>query len=918
MKKAIVQTIIQGGNNYGQVSNPADLMKAQDFLHARISDLTRDFLNNSGDYQTSGFSYALGAFSLTVNAPGTVYAPDGKGYDLTVTPQTLSIDAADPALNRLDIVVAVLESDVDAAVALLPFVRLRTSGEFAGSVPPYPPTNFSAPAELHQRVALRVKKGTPAATPAMPALAANEIPLYLISVVAGALQILDSDVSDLRNVPATLQQLNDLAKRNQTDIDSLLAKIGDFNQIETAQVNMPRVFGAIRTLGDILASLQEQLAVASGEMPEIRYSNPKVPLTNPDSSKIIGTGNLDGSTPVVDVALGGVVNFSGKTVTLHPTNFADASLNARFAQVSGGSATELLQTNLTLNGLTQIASDGATDFTQKTAQFSTARSDVGCAARDGRYIEIFGGLAANNSNALAEWLTYDTQNDTLTPRTPSITLPTSNRPAMITCGDGANVLLIAGNDNYFTPRCFKVNAADGSVAEITTTKPTGAYFFGDLIAPNKIFIVAVAANSASTSFWEFDTSLNTFTQLTTTGNVPACAINKSGGCYKQQNQFLLFDGSRTITFNRADLSWTLHNIAPPSNITLLNFGGFRLANVSGRPILIGVDHDLHEIDNNAKIWELTESAPSPQGVRALAWRVWDGTSAKLQNPGFCSTLVNGFAAGRGFLSGGKAGHHLGGATTRIYASLQGGLAATVYKGAEAVTIAAGSTFVQFTIPNRTNPWSVAGYMAGFEGDYNNANLKIEVSFDSVTWLEVTANQLAAITASSNPGVRQIKITLYNLGTSKPVLSKLTEMFDQNGAQLEDRTVIRFNSPSSVKALYLQSDGSITLSSTIEPSTPTKAILQKITPNGTLAPTVKNYINRRRPHVKYSKVKGAGGDTMQFDNELAVPVRYVDARAFKAADNSYFDIPEPTVAFDATVTVTGVTTNGDSWIVELEG
>jgi hypothetical protein len=32
----------------------------------------------------------------------------------------------------------------------------------------------------------------------------------------------------------------------------------------------------------------------------------------------------------------------------------------------------------------------------------------------------------------------------------------------------------------------------------------------------------------------------------------------------------------------------------------------------------------------------------------------------------------------------------------------------------------------------------------------------------------------------------------------------------------------------------------------------------------------------------------------------------------------FKIPEPTPTFDGLITITGVTNNGDSWYVELEG
>jgi len=75
-------------------------------------------------------------------------------------------------------------------------------------------------------------------------------------------------------------------------------------------------------------------------------------------------------------------------------------------------------------------------------------------------------------------------------------------------------------------------------------------------------------------------------------------------------------------------------------------------------------------------------------------------------------------------------------------------------------------------------------------------------------------------------------------------------------------------------------------------------------------------------LKYSKVKSGSAASAQFDNELAVPVRFVDARAFVASGSHLYKIADPTVDFDAVISVTliggGAITTGDTWIVELEG
>jgi len=123
----------------------------------------------------------------------------------------------------------------------------------------------------------------------------------------------------------------------------------------------------------------------------------------------------------------------------------------------------------------------------------------------------------------------------------------------------------------------------------------------------------------------------------------------------------------------------------------------------------------------------------------------------------------------------------------------------------------------------------------------------------------------------------------------------------------------------VTALYIDRNGIVTLSETIEPSTSQKCLVHKVTPDGTDAPEVKNYINRRRAHIKYTGVNSAGiiPESMQFDNELAVPVRYVDARGVTAADNMMYRLDDPEVGFDEVITLTDVAED-DIWIVELEG
>ena len=160
-------------------------MKTQDYINARISDLAHDFLNQQKTNEVVGFSYALGAgnaFNITIAAPGRIYDTAGKSFDIQAT-TTLLIAAADNDFPRQDLVVAVLESDVDAETALIPFVRLRTGSEFSNGAAAYPPQNISVATEKHCRAVVQIRTGAASTdSPAPPVLASNEVPLYLISV----------------------------------------------------------------------------------------------------------------------------------------------------------------------------------------------------------------------------------------------------------------------------------------------------------------------------------------------------------------------------------------------------------------------------------------------------------------------------------------------------------------------------------------------------------------------------------------------------------------------------------------------------------------------------------------------------------------------------------------------------------------
>lgn len=929
MKQQIVQTLASGGNNYGQVSHPDDLMKAQEFGSERISGLLVDFVNNTKNHEITGCTYELGAgnaFNITIKKPGRITTKDGTTYDLLADPDvTLGFAEADDELPRLDLVVGVLEDAVDAAVGLIPFVRLRTEDEVAASAPPYPPQNQNAPRERHWRIVPQIKTGTPAPEPSIPTFATNEVPLYLVAIAPGAAAIRPEDVLDRREVIDTVRTLNEIVADNRIDIARLLDRITAVERIAGQPIDLSHVFGQIRTLGDILADLQRQLD-ALREVPEIIYPRPKVPLTDKASSQIPSTGILVSSVPTVQMEIGAKVMFGNAEVPLLPQRFKDNTLNARYVKITGGSANVSLSSNMTLEDVTQIAADGFTDFVQTASSFPSNRARPACAARNGQFVEVFAGLASDNFSALSDWYTYDRINDTLTARSPSISLPTTERPAAFSYGDGTHVLLICGTGSDSTPQVFKINCTTGAVTEITSTPlPQGMQFFGDLVSAGKIIVVAVkkTVSGYETKFFEFSTSTNTFAELGVTGSVPDLILDHADACFYEPDKLLLVSftpgvssSGKTYMFDRTTLVWTELNIPSPfggSPAVQLPLSRFRLANVNGRPLLVGGLLTKDTDSSKAKIWELTPKAIEASTIFSQAsWRSWDATFAPVQDPGFCSTLgATNLPTGLAFFFGGHGKYS--DARSRIYASQQGGLIATTLDGDAAITIADTSSYAQFTIDPYTASWDVAAYLMSFAGDWHKGNLKAEVSFDNgAHWHTVTPDETFNVTDSDNPGHRLLRITLYNLKSSKPVLKKLTEVFDQDSADdLESRIVIHYNAPAISKALYLNRDGSVELSSIIEPSNADKCLIHKVTPLTSAAPILKNYINRKG-HIKY---EGDATDPT-FNNELAVPVRYVHVIGV-TDEGRYYKFAEPVVEFDAEVELTGLLVD-ETWIVELAG
>lgn len=240
MAKDVTLHIIQpdpNGPQFGEVYDPADFGRIQQYWRETLEAVLRECLVAGGPtVQVAGFPCVVAGLTATVY-PGVAIDANGLVFDsLPSAPVNLVLATAHPSLPRVDVIYARLESGVPSAVEFRPFVRLRTQAEKAANVPPYPPTQFNVPTERHWRVALGVRAGEPSPRPVPPAVAANEVALWEVSVSANATQ-----AGAVRDVRPQLVSVSELAQRTQ----NLLATVEHFGE-------------------SVFASLLQQLAAGTG------------------------------------------------------------------------------------------------------------------------------------------------------------------------------------------------------------------------------------------------------------------------------------------------------------------------------------------------------------------------------------------------------------------------------------------------------------------------------------------------------------------------------------------------------------------------------------------------------------------------------------------------------------------------------
>jgi hypothetical protein len=916
---------------YQPQASLADFNLSQQFSHEHTEQAVEDIVG-SPTAQVAGFDIIVSTgvnTAATIKAPGRVYQPNGTSFELA--DDTLLDVAAANNQSRIDLIYALLEEDAPAATGVRPYGLLRSLDQQNAGAPANPLIQVNHPQERHNRATVGIRTGTPDLNPLPPALQSNEVALYLVKVGKGVTTLSPNDVIDVRNKLTSLYTVSENLRSTRSDvarIDKRLSVLPD--EILLSLQGLFGTIGEVRSLQEILADLLTRFDHLS--LPEV--IRPKIDPWDSESGKISATGGVDGSIPIVDIELNTTVAFGDRNVTLNPRRFADKSRLARFFKISGGAASEQHSQNLTLSDVTDVQSDGSGDFVQRAATLPVRRSRAACAARDDRYIEIFGGLGENNTSKLGDWYTYDVVNDTLTARTlTGDAIPNADRAYMFPCGDGVRVLLCAGASGGNAPHWYLVNTATWVATQISGTVPPGNHFFGDSIAESVIFIVAtdqVSANEQNATFWTYSIDEFDFIQIFPGGNVPVGRQDYSSGCYYRKNEFVLVEftpdvpaSGKTYVYNLQSNTWTQLSIGSPyggTDTQLQPISRFRMANVNGRPLFVGGLITNVADPDAMRVWELSVAEYSTLDdarVKRPRWTYYDTDIPPLADAALCSTVpVDSFVArGGGFLIAGQSGKVE--ALNKIYASMQGGLIETVLDGVTGLTLADSSTFASFVVPAYTASWQVAGYVASLDGQYAHGQYKLEVSFNGGTqWHEVTPDKVFAVADSSTPAHRHVRITLYSFKTSKPIVTALRELFDQNGAQIDERNVLRFNAiTAGVRGLYLTRDGQIRLEDTIVPSTPDKALLLKITPTGSsTAPTVLAYTNKRHGHVRYRDTVGIGVPHVPYD--LAVLPSYVRLLGVAASDKHLYDADDPDIAFDEQIDIEGVTA-ADDYLLELE-
>jgi hypothetical protein len=846
--------------------------------------------------ETGGNIVLTGGLSFNVIPPLRFYHGSlGKQFELMETlPHAITLQNADPTNARIDCVYVTWTENVASDSETRHY-------KIDPTVPASQEGDVLASDEIWDTLTLGVATGTPAAVPVAPNLPTNSVLLWTITVKPNATFLnLSTDVIDNRHIIESLEALG-------IDVAALRIQMNKFAQITlplpASQVLIGAGAGSYSGLTD-----QQAWAVIGNQSDQTSND----PITRPEiqnngvttDGRLGAVANLDGTTPVIDLPPSLSAVFSNVTRKIN-VNRIPSTANPRLVNTDVNAPTQTQNKTTPLPGnYTVVSSTGGGSWVLKNGAMPVAKSQAACAARDTRYIEIFGGVSTTGG-ALGDWATYDTLSDAVTARVISPALPSCLRPAMFPCGDGIHVLVGcagAGVAGQNAPRWFVVNCVTAVSVEIFNgpqSASPGSFFSngfqGDLVQTGVIVVSDFGdGNFNGPRTWSFtwsgDPSTGAFTQLNTSGIPPAYGFSSSTACFYQQGQLVIFSqtgsfaSGRTTIFNYTALTYTdVGGQSPynPFSPQQAPVGGARMRNYGGTPLLAMGSQEQGGNAPNTAFWILTPGTTP-------TWQFFIGNLPHKHLGGDASLLVNGLPQGQGFVFGGGNVVVGGGPdqTTDIWTFQTGGVIITQFTPpggtpVSAITLAPGTTQATILLSDFVLPWQVATILASLQGVIPPGSVQFSYSFDNDAHTEIVQRDIKTSIPSNSaatPSTRRLRITMYSQGANSPILASLFETFEQVAGPQLSGLVLRFNVPAGSSVMFIARDGTVTFEATAVPTTPDKAVLMTMVNNGTnVLATIAQFINKRHIQKKYGGNKSVDVDPTFF-YEPAVVLPFVDARA----------------------------------------
>jgi hypothetical protein len=916
-------------NQQGFVENkPDDIAKAGQFAIAGDTSHTDDFTQKPGAKTAFGRNLAnfvlSGGMVITIHPPIRVYrGADSKMFELmTSSPQVVEITPSDPVDDRIDVIYVQLEEDVDAGQETRHITLNPRDPEAAqGDVQVF--------MEKHNRVTLHVAIGTPTADPVRPTLPAGTAAAYDVFVPAGATQLSEDNIIDVRHQFLTQEELDEeLALLKETVND--LKDNNHRHPADNIDVG-PGNQWAGKSVQDALNDISNITDTDTFDL--ITHPETLTPTLAPshaNSGKLNSVGDVASGISVVDTPIEYLQIAFSNVIRLIETQKFPADVDARIVTKAGAADTHSTNIPLTLAGIQNIQTDGVGDLSLQTYAMPAARvKQVAggklASARDNRYIEVFGGAYPAGNSA---WSTIDTVAETVTARTFDGDIPANAIIFSAPTGDGR--ILIAergGADNTTagsTLRWYLVNPATndseylaGGPADVvgpSTLQYPGV--IGDLVQPNVIVLAVAGEGIPNINWYAFKVDTEQFELLATIGQAPVAfsgaqrpqRLRDIDACILDQGKLAVIEAHstiRTFIFDYPTRTFTTLNISQPTVSYQRGHKGISVANFNGRVTLLA---------ENMKVWQL-------QMGTVPRWSALDtGLDTNIFGTrglaGAVALLTGGLPRDKGLIIGGIETQSQVARSPKgdIWKFVPSGIVETICDGVTALTLGPGATQGSFVLPTLNLPWQVAKVLFNAVGHFENGQLRVAYSLDdSANFQDVTRGVLTNVINSSNPAIRALRITLIGTSTSKPCISSISEVFHKTGA-VGVQQVLRYNARlNATHALVLNRDGSLELTTVVAKGTPDRALLHKVTPNGAgVAPTVKNYINKRLIHFLIDRTH-AGSDPSA-PNEL--PRDYSFAHAFKIVGSAYQSYATPAIVFDADINFVGLTI-GQSVKLEVE-